>query len=68
VFAWFAYQSSYSYVVTAVEAEKAVATGGVGVTATRGLSDEYWLGWSCEYEFWVGELGKYNQLRYVFVT
>jgi hypothetical protein len=36
VFTWFAYESSYSYVVTAMEAEKAVATGGVGVTATGG--------------------------------
>jgi hypothetical protein len=36
VFTWFAYQSSYSYVVTALEAEKPVATGEVGVTATGG--------------------------------
>jgi hypothetical protein len=36
VFTWFAYQSSYSYVVTAMEAEKPVATGGVGVTTTGG--------------------------------
>lgn len=36
VFTWFAYESSYSYVVTAMEAEKAVATGEVGVTATGG--------------------------------
>lgn len=36
VFTWFAYQSSYSYVVTAIEAEEPVATGGVGITATGG--------------------------------
>jgi hypothetical protein len=36
VFTWFAYESSYSYVVTAMEAETTVATGGVGVSATEG--------------------------------
>ena len=36
VFTWFAYESSYSYIVTAMEAEKAVATGGVGITVTGG--------------------------------
>jgi hypothetical protein len=36
VFTWVAYESAYSYVVKAMEAEKAVSTGGVGVTATGG--------------------------------
>jgi hypothetical protein len=36
VFTWYAYQSSYSYVVTAEEAERsAVTTEGVGATATQ---------------------------------
>jgi hypothetical protein len=36
VFTWVAYESAYSYVVKAMEVEKAVSTGEVGVTATGG--------------------------------